>query len=546
VSPDPYEELAGLPPVQLGALVERNAVELRAREARSLLLAAAWADAHEPPVGSPYGPLVERACQLGGEGTPEVAEFCVGEFAALQGLSFSVGRAMIADALDLRHRLARLWIQAKAGQVRAWKAQKIAQATRVLSADAAADVDSAIGGLVESVPWPRFEKVLSAAVLDADPALAAERAERARTTKRVWASAAEDGLKTLVAKADAGDVTWFMAAVNRIADILADDGDHDPVGARRAKAVGLLARPAEALALLAAHRDDPDPGPRGEASTAPDQPPLADPDLLDDLLDEEDPADPQAGPGEAEQPKADASVETCPNEPLTDEPPTTDEPGLPPDPQAAAEQAHTSLQVSSPFGPIDLKPIDLKPIDLKKARPRVVLYFHISETSIRDGGGLVRPEHGDPLTLIQLRDWLGETGCPVQVRPIRVPADIEPVDGYEIPTRVREAVRLREIADVWPFGTCTSRAMDLDHTQRYVPPDDGGPPGQTGPDALGPLGRSVHRAATFGRWGKAQPSPGLYVWRSPHGWVYLVTNQGTLALGRTAYAAAVWQAASRS
>jgi hypothetical protein len=35
---------------------------------------------------------------------------------------------------------------------------------------------------------------------------------------------------------------------------------------------------------------------------------------------------------------------------------------------------------------------------------------------------------------------------------------------------------------------------------------------------------------------------GYYVHRSPTGYVYLVTNQGTLALGRTAFSAGVWEA----
>lgn len=47
---------------------------------------------------------------------------------------------------------------------------------------------------------------------------------------------------------------WFLATVNRIADILAAQGDLDPVGVRRARAVGILARPAEALQLLIDHQ----------------------------------------------------------------------------------------------------------------------------------------------------------------------------------------------------------------------------------------------------------------------------------------------------
>ena len=56
------------------------------------------------------------------------------------------------------------------------------------------------------------------------------------------------------------------------------------------------------------------------------------------------------------------------------------------------------------------------------------------------------------------------------------------------------------------------------------------------------MARPGHRAETHGGWTKRQPEPGYFVHRSPNGYVYLVTNQGTLALGRTAFSAAVWQA----
>lgn len=66
----------------------------------------------------------------------------------------------------------------------------------------------------------------------------------------MFAYPGEDGLKTLIAQAAGGDITWFMATINRLADILSRDGDPDPVGARRAKAIGILAQPARALHLL--------------------------------------------------------------------------------------------------------------------------------------------------------------------------------------------------------------------------------------------------------------------------------------------------------
>ncbi len=60
----------------------------------------------------------------------------------------------------------------------------------------------------------------------------------------------EHGLKTLVAKATAGEVIYLVAMVDRIAEILLQQGDTDPVGARRSKALGILGHPARALALL--------------------------------------------------------------------------------------------------------------------------------------------------------------------------------------------------------------------------------------------------------------------------------------------------------
>jgi len=71
----------------------------------------------------------------------------------------------------------------------------------------------------------------------------------------------------------------------------------------------------------------------------------------------------------------------------------------------------------------------------------------------------------------------------------------------------------------------------------------GGPPGQTGLHNLGPLTRSNHRAVTFGGWRRQQPDPGTYAFRSPNGHVFLTTNQGTLRLGRSAFARALWDLA---
>jgi hypothetical protein len=129
------------------------------------------------------------------------------------------------------------------------------------------------------------------------------------------------------------------------------------------------------------------------------------------------------------------------------------------------------------------------------------------------------------------------------VQPIIDPQDVPPVDGYEIPRRIREAMFLRMPASCSPYATKTQR-MDLDHTKPYIPLARGGPPGQTGVHNLGPLSRLEHRIKTHSRWQVRQPEPGVWIWRSPHRTYYLVTNTGTQHLGDGSFARRIWKAAA--
>jgi hypothetical protein len=167
---------------------------------------------------------------------------------------------------------------------------------------------------------------------------------------------------------------------------------------------------------------------------------------------------------------------------------------------------------------------------LARLRPRTVIYAHLTAEALRSGAGVARVEGVGPVELSALRELIGNDA--VVLTPVVDHQGQVPVDAYEVPARMREAMNVRHPFEVFPWGTLRSRAADLDHTIAYRPPDDGGPPGQTRPGNLGPLARGHHNAKTHGGFRLYQPTPGTYLWRTPSGHWYQVDHQGTTPLGR--------------
>ena len=62
------------------------------------------------------------------------------------------------------------------------------------------------------------------------------------------------------------------------------------------------------------------------------------------------------------------------------------------------------------------------------------------------------------------------------MKPVIDLPDQTPVDAYEIPNRVREAIHLISPVDSFPYATSTSRTGDLDHTTPYRHPTRVGHP----------------------------------------------------------------------
>jgi hypothetical protein len=495
------------------AAAAANEHTLITAETRRLQIAAHWADLH-PGEAVTEGrlPGTEHPVQLGGAGTPTVGGFAAAELGCVLRLSDGSAARLIGDALDLRHRLRLIWAAARAGQVPAYQARHIAKATRQLTVEQAAAVDARMAPCLGALPWGRAQTLLEAAIVEADPDGAVQQAAAAATQERFvrLGRKSEHGLKLIIARATAGDAIWFKATVDRIAEILGTQGDTDPIDVRRSKAIGILAQPAQALQLLCQHQDD-----DWDGSAEPAEEPAEEP--TEPIEPDEEPTE----PADAGLAGADAAEQQA--DPPAAGVSTSDPPG---------EAAHRSLQILPP------------PFQPERARPRAVVYVHLSAEALTAGVGVARVENVGPILLSRLRLLLGEH-CTIHLKPvIDLPAGHTPIDAYEIPASLREQLQLRYPADVFPYAAAVSRSIDVDHTIPYLSPDKGGPPGQTRLGNLGPHVRRNHLYKTHGRWQVRQPEPGTWLWRSPHRKIYLVNTTGTHPIGDSPYAHTIWQAAS--
>jgi hypothetical protein len=120
-----------------------------------------------------------------------------------------------------------------------------------------------------------------------------------------------------------------------------------------------------------------------------------------------------------------------------------------------------------------------------------------------------------PVLLDVLRPWLADST--IQLKPVLHMSRTDAVDRHDPPGWMADLVRLRDPVCVFPGCQRPSRACDLDHIERYIPPDRGGPPGQTHPANLAPLCRRHHRVKTHGGWSYRRSPDGSYRWTSPLG-----------------------------
>ncbi|QBR92508.1 HNH endonuclease signature motif containing protein [Nocardioides euryhalodurans] len=234
-------------------------------EARLLVAACDWADLHPPesihlaacfdaPPGS------EREEQIAGQGCPLVAEFSLAELAAALGMSTTAGKRLVGHALELRHRLPRLWHRVQDGQVQAWRARRIAEATihADLEPTAAAYVDRMVAPYAERIGVSAIDRLVAEALARCTTVTDAtidDENSCGHDPRHVTVHdplAAYDTTVRVEAEVDLAD------ALARGAEELRALGSTAPLDVRRSRALGHLARHQTALDLTTDQRADSD------------------------------------------------------------------------------------------------------------------------------------------------------------------------------------------------------------------------------------------------------------------------------------------------
>jgi hypothetical protein len=244
-----------------GLLAAATEAERAARlaEVHKLDVLAAWAAAHSTdPTAGPDGHIARRIGnilrQLGGDGTPSVQDFSLGEIALARSTGVTATSNAIADVLDLQHRLPLTWAVCRRGECEPWVARRVARLSRHLPLTAVGVVDSAVSRMIAREAPGRVLQVTEAKIIEADPDLHEERCEAERSRRYLGLGRTDEhGLRTLIARLEAGDAAAVDATVHRVAEIIAPAHPDAGPDELRALAFGRLARPAELFALLLEH-----------------------------------------------------------------------------------------------------------------------------------------------------------------------------------------------------------------------------------------------------------------------------------------------------
>ena len=469
----------------LGFARENRAVANRAvanrAEANVLLAAVTWAEQHPPAsIGLEAAWVLgsDEALTLAGEGAPQVAEFCLAEFASALGVSGEAGRGLVAAAIELKYRLPKVWSRVQEGTLTAWKARRIAERTWSLSSAAAGFVDAQVAFCAHRISFAAVERLVEEACARLMPEQARSRAEAAAEGRHVrffHDHVSSEGTTAFEGVLDLADALDLDAALSQGAEVRRLLGSTESTEVRRAQAAGDLARAQLALALDRADAATPVPDPPVNGS-------IADPDA----------AAPAAvgrgrGRGRAGRARGRQVVLYV----------------------HLSQDAVTSADRCREGGGLELARVE---------------------------------NHRRIVTADQVKAWCADPETQVVLKPVIDLADHVRADAYEIPDRLKELVDLRDGACVFPWCSRRARACDHDHVVPHaqthdpaVTPGSGtASGGATCSCNLAPLCRRHHRLKTHSSWTYTVLEPGTYLWSSPHGYQFLRDPHGTLDVSRDA------------
>jgi hypothetical protein len=218
-------------------------------QADVLLAAVTWAEQHPPESIDLAATWVvgggDTGLPLAGPGAPLVAEFCIAEFAVALGMSTDSGRRLIADAVELKYRLPRVWARVQAGDLASWKGRRIAQATLGLSREAVAFVDAQVAAFAHKIGAAQLDRLVEEATLRFMPDQALENAQKAADGRHLTFhhdQVSFHGTTFVEGELDLADALDLDAVISHGAEQLKLCGATEPLDVRRSMAAGELAR----------------------------------------------------------------------------------------------------------------------------------------------------------------------------------------------------------------------------------------------------------------------------------------------------------------
>jgi hypothetical protein len=470
--------------------------------------AATWGDGQS-------GSLGDCDLPVGGAGTPMVAAYASAPLGAALGVTTQSATSLMSDALDLAWRLPRLHAGVEDLTLPLWKARRVAEATNPLSIEAAAFVDEQLAERARGFGVVTIDRIVDLAIARFHPELVAE---ATKAGKAAWDVTLEHpppgqftGTSHLAVTGDTLDLTRFHDFLSIVATALGKLGDTDPLGVRKAKAVGIIADPDQLADLLTRADHATGPEPDDETGAADESGNNATPSAATPTPTNATSTGASTGPSPEPHPSSDQTTGTGSNGARSS--------------GTGASKARKARPSAGVVGGLVRKPAKFK------------LYAHLSPgdlatlASLATGTGepvvIGEVERLGPATIATIREWLGTTGA--TITPVIDLNRTDALDAHDPPEWMRELVILRDKHCVFPWCATDARSCDLDHMEPYLHGEDGNraPPGQTSPENLAALCRKHHCVKTFAGWTYYRTPDGSYRWKDPYGNTYLVTADGT-------------------